>query len=80
MSILATPTPEPPAPTQNTGNITLAFTVDGSGNVTLDASCADPDPAAYVDEFDGAVGTVTDPAHVGAELLDRAVVHAAAAT
>ncbi|MGB6221371.1 sulfatase-like hydrolase/transferase [Haloferula sp.] len=47
---------------QNTGNITLAFTVDGSGNVTLDASCTDPDPAAYVDEFDGPVGTVSDPA------------------
>jgi arylsulfatase A-like enzyme len=47
---------------QNTGNITLSFAVDTSGNVTLDASCADPDPASYVNEFDGPVGTVTDPA------------------
>lgn len=52
-------------PVQNTGNITLAFTVDGSGNVTLDASCADPDPAAYVNEFDGPVGTISDPAMWG---------------
>lgn len=44
---------------QNTGNITLLFSVDSSGNVTLDASCADPDPAAFVNEFDGAVGTVS---------------------
>lgn len=51
--------------TQNTGVITLAFTVDGSGNVTLDASCTDPDPATYVDDFDGAVGTVSDPAMWG---------------
>ncbi|MGA0845811.1 MAG: sulfatase-like hydrolase/transferase, partial [Luteolibacter sp.] len=47
---------------QNAGDITLDFSVDGSGNVTLDASCADPDPAGYVNEFDGPVGTVTDPA------------------
>ena len=46
---------------QNTGDITLAFTVDGAGNVTLDASCTDPDPVTYVDEFDGSVGTVSDP-------------------
>jgi arylsulfatase A-like enzyme len=52
-------------PVQNTGNITLAFTVDGSGNVTLDASCALPGPAAYVNEFDGPVGTITDPAMWG---------------
>ncbi|MCB1132868.1 MAG: hypothetical protein KDN05_17220, partial [Verrucomicrobiae bacterium] len=52
-------------PIQNTGDITLAFTVDGSGNVTLDASSADPDPAAYVNEFDGPVGTVSDPAMWG---------------
>jgi arylsulfatase A-like enzyme len=52
-------------PLQNTGNITLSFTVDGSGNVNLDASCADPDPAAYVNEFDGPVGTVSDPAMWG---------------
>lgn len=48
-------------PIQNTGDITLAFTVDGSGQVTLDASSADPDPASYVNEFDGPVGTVSDP-------------------
>ncbi len=34
--------------TQNTGDITLAFTVDSSGNVTLDASSAAHDPAASV--------------------------------
>ena len=51
--------------TQNTGDITLAFTVDGAGNVTLDASCTDPDPVTYVDEFDGSVGTVSDPAMWG---------------
>ena len=50
---------------QNTGDITLAFTVDGAGNVTLDASCTDPDPVTYVDEFDGSVGTVSDPAMWG---------------
>ena len=53
------------AETQNTGNITLAFSVDGSGNVTLDASCAYPDPARFVNEFDKLVGTVTDPAMRG---------------
>ncbi len=52
-------------PPQNTGNITLAFAVDGTGNVTLDASCADPDPAVYVNDFDGPVGTVSDPAMWG---------------
>lgn len=52
-------------PIQNTGDITLAFTVDGSGNVTLNASSADPDPAAYVNEFDGPVGTISDPAMWG---------------
>lgn len=45
---------------QNTGTITLAFTVDGSGNVTLDASCANPGPAANVNEFDGPCGTISD--------------------
>ena len=45
---------------QNTGTITLAFTVDGTGNVTLNASCANPGPAANVDEFDGPCGTVSD--------------------
>lgn len=48
------------SPSQNTGDITLDFTVDGLGNVTLDASCALPGPAAYVDEFDGPVGTISD--------------------
>lgn len=52
-------------PIQNTGDITLAFTVDGSGNVTLNASSADTDPAAYVNEFDGPVGTISDPAMWG---------------
>jgi hypothetical protein len=52
-------------PPQNTGNITLAFAVDGSGNVTLNASCTDPDPAVYVNDFDGSVGTVSDPAMWG---------------
>ena len=47
-------------PLQNAGDITLAFSVDGSGNVTLDASCANPETATYVNEFDGPVGTVTD--------------------
>lgn len=55
----------PGAGTQNTGNVTLAFSVDGSGNVTLDASCTDPDPVAYVNEFDGPVGTVSDPSMWG---------------
>ncbi|QTN32026.1 sulfatase-like hydrolase/transferase [Akkermansiaceae bacterium] len=50
---------------QNTGNITLSFAVDASGNVSLDASCTDPDPASYVNEFDGPVGTVSDPAMWG---------------
>ncbi|MCU0795178.1 MAG: sulfatase-like hydrolase/transferase [Akkermansiaceae bacterium] len=52
-------------PIQITGNVTLAFAVDGAGNVTLDASSADPDPAAYVNEFDGPVGTISDPAMWG---------------
>ena len=47
---------------QNTGTITLAFTVDGSGNVTLNASCANAGPEANVDEFDGACGTISDTA------------------
>ena len=45
---------------QNTGTITLAFTVDGSGNVTLNASCVNSGPAANVNEFDGPCGTITD--------------------
>ena len=52
-------------PNQNTGDITLAFTVDGSGNVTLDASCANPGPAANVNEFDGPCGTISDTAMWG---------------
>ena len=52
----------PGAVTQNTGTITLSFTVDGAGLVTLDASCTDPDPAVYVDEFDGPVGSVSNSA------------------
>ena len=47
-------------PIQNTGDITLAFNVDGAGNVNLDASCSNSNPAAYVNEFDGAVGTISD--------------------
>lgn len=50
---------------QNTGAITLAFSVDGSGGVTLDASCAQAGPATYVDDFDGSVGTVSDPGMFG---------------
>lgn len=50
-----------PAATQNTGQITLDFSVDGVGNVTLDASCSDSDPVAYVDEFDGSAGTISNP-------------------
>jgi len=50
---------------QNTGTITLAFTVDGSGNVTLNASCANSGPAANVDEFDGPCGTISDTAMWG---------------
>lgn len=45
---------------QNTGTITLAFTVDSTGNVTLNASCANPGPAANVNEFDGPCGTISD--------------------
>ena len=50
---------------QNAGAITLAFTVDASGGVVLDASCAQAGPAAYVDDFDGQVGTVSNPAMFG---------------
>lgn len=45
---------------QNTGAITLAFTVDSTGNVTLNASCAKSGPAANVNEFDGPCGTISD--------------------
>jgi arylsulfatase A-like enzyme len=51
----------PGAVTQNTGDITLSFSVDGSGNVTLNATCADPDPLAYVNEF-SSVGMVSNGA------------------
>ncbi|MEM9479092.1 MAG: hypothetical protein AAGA58_05445 [Verrucomicrobiota bacterium] len=50
---------------QNTGVITLNFSVDGSGNVTLDASSSDTDPAAFVNEFDGPVGTISASAAFG---------------
>ncbi len=50
-----------PGTTQNTGELTLAFAVDDTGNVTLDASCKAPGATRFVDEFDGPVGTVTDP-------------------
>ncbi|MEJ6561922.1 MAG: sulfatase-like hydrolase/transferase [Akkermansiaceae bacterium] len=61
---------------QNAGAISLAFTVDGSGGITLDASCAETGPAAYIDDFDGAVGTVSNPAIFGGSftvVLSRAV-------
>ena len=54
-----------PDANQNTGEITLEFTVDDTGNVTLDASSTALCPASFVDEFDGPVGTVTDPAMHG---------------
>ena len=54
-----------PDANQNTGEITLDFAVDDAGNVTLDASSTAPGPASFVDEFDGPVGTVTDPAMHG---------------
>jgi arylsulfatase A-like enzyme len=50
---------------QNAGAITLEFTVDATGAVVLDASCVETGPAAYVDSFDGPVGTVTSPAMWG---------------
>ena len=40
---------------QNTGEITLSFSVDGSGSASLAASCTDPDPATYVNEFSAAM-------------------------
>lgn len=52
----------PAGANQNSGNITLDFTVDALGNVVLDASCVQAGPTVYIDEFDGAVGTATDPA------------------
>ena len=50
---------------QNAGAITLEFTVDALGGVVLDASCVETGPAAYVDSFDGPVGTVTSQATWG---------------
>lgn len=50
---------------QNTGAVTLAFAVDASGNVTLNASCADADALTYVNGFDGPVGNIADPAMRG---------------
>lgn len=46
------------------GTVTLAFTVDGSGNVTLNASTTGTSAgsAAAVNAWDGPVGTVTHPA------------------
>lgn len=43
------------------GTVTLDFSVDGSGNVTLDASCSEINATiiAEVDKFDGPVGTVS---------------------
>jgi arylsulfatase A-like enzyme len=50
-----------PGATQNTGDVTLNFTVDDTGRVSLDASSQAPDAARFVDEWDGPVGTATDP-------------------
>ncbi len=50
---------------QNTGNITLTFAVDSLGNAVVDASCVSTGASAYVNEFDGPVGTVSDPAMWG---------------
>lgn len=47
---------------QNVGTVSLTFIVNGQGIVTLDASSSDPDPAAYVDTFDGQVGIISDSA------------------
>ena len=46
------------------GTVTLAFTVSGTGSVTLDASTtgASSGSVAAVNAWDGAVGTVTNPA------------------
>ena len=55
----------PPSVAQNTGDITLDFNVDNAGNVTVDASSAAVQSALFVDEFDGSVGTVSDPAMRG---------------
>lgn len=45
---------------QNVGELSLEFAVNDSGQVTVDASCTDPDPVSYVNEMDGFVGTVED--------------------
>ena len=46
----------------NVGDIALAFTVDLSGSVVLDASCSSAETAdiAAIDAWDGIVGTVTN--------------------
>ena len=43
------------------GTVTLDFAVDGSGNVTLDASCSESNATivAEIDKFDGSVGTIS---------------------
>ena len=48
---------------RNFGTLTLGFSVDGSGNVTLDAETSNPNapPKAVVDAWDGAAGTVSEP-------------------
>lgn len=58
-----------PSANQNTGDITLDFTVDTEGNVTLDASSSLTPSSVYVDEFDGAVGNVSDPGIRGQSFL-----------
>ena len=55
----------PPSGAQNSGEITLDFNVDNAGSVTVDASSAAAQSASFVDEFDGSVGTVSDPAMRG---------------
>lgn len=50
----------PGSPNQNVGDLTFTVSVDGQGRVTVDASGSDPDPALYVDGFDGPAGTVDE--------------------
>ena len=45
------------------GTVTLAFTIDGAGNATLDASTSNNSAAAAVNAWDGPVGTIS---HTGA--------------
>lgn len=53
----------------NVDSITLDFTVDGSGGVTLDATPVgigtDPEYLAAVDSWDGSVGTITESSAFG---------------